>query len=73
MPPRASGYAPAPNNLAALPVIKEPNVRTENDVMNLRPILVLATDAPDFRRVQPVGSVVALPVLAGLHHRYFRV
>jgi hypothetical protein len=41
--------------------------------MNLRPILVLATDAPDFRRVQPVGSVVALPVLAGLHHRYFRV
>jgi len=35
--------------------------------------LSLDKHAPDFRRVQPVGSVVALPVLGGLHHQYVRV
>jgi len=35
--------------------------------------LSLDKDAPDFRRVQPVGSVVALPLLGGLHHQYLRV
>jgi hypothetical protein len=30
-------------------------------------------NAPDFRRVQRVGDIAALPVLGGLHHHYVRV
>ena len=39
----------------------------------VRTHLSLDNDAPAFRPVQRVGSVVALPVLAGLHHHYVRV
>src|SRR6476660_1730130 len=35
--------------------------------------LALWKDAPLHRVVQPIGSVVAIPVLAGLHHRYGRI
>jgi hypothetical protein len=35
--------------------------------------LSLDKHAPDLRRVQPLGSVVALPVLGGLYHRYVGV
>jgi transposase InsO family protein len=34
----------------------------------VRTHLSLDKDTPDFQRVQPVGSVVVLPVLGGLHH-----
>src|SRR5450432_1580235 len=39
-----------------------------------RPHMSLAGDAPDARAVEPVGSgrVIALPRVAGLHHRYSR-
>jgi transposase InsO family protein len=39
----------------------------------VRTHLSLSKDAPKFRRVQSLGSVVARPVLGGLHHRYVRV
>ena len=39
----------------------------------VRTHLSLNKDSPDFRRVQPVGSIAALPVLGGLHHQYVRV
>jgi hypothetical protein len=32
-----------------------------------------AKDAPNFRRAQPVGDVMAVPLLGGLHHHYVRV
>jgi transposase InsO family protein len=39
----------------------------------IRTHLSLNKDAPDFRRAQPVGAIVSLPVLGGLHHQYVRV
>jgi transposase InsO family protein len=38
-----------------------------------RPHLALQKDAPLRRAVQRVGSIVAIPVLAGLHHQYVRI
>jgi transposase InsO family protein len=38
-----------------------------------RPHLALQKDAPLRRAVQQVGSIVAIPVLAGLHHQYVRM
>jgi hypothetical protein len=35
--------------------------------------LALAKDAPLSRPVQGVGSVVAIPLLGGLHHQYARM
>jgi transposase InsO family protein len=35
--------------------------------------LSLDKDAPEFRQSQPVGAIVALPVLGGLHYHYVRV
>jgi hypothetical protein len=35
--------------------------------------LALHKDAPFLRAVQTVGRMVAVPVLGGLHHQYFRV
>jgi transposase InsO family protein len=39
----------------------------------VRTHLSLDKDAPEFRQAQPVGSIMALPVLGGLHHHYVRV
>jgi hypothetical protein len=39
----------------------------------IRTHLSLGKDAPDFRRSQAAGSVVAIPILGGLHHQYLRV
>src|SRR5262249_15661816 len=39
----------------------------------VRTDLSLDKDAPDFRQAQPVGAVVAVPLLGGLHHHYVRV
>jgi len=38
-----------------------------------RPHLALHKDAPLRRAVQRFGSIVAVPVLAGLHHQYVRI
>src|SRR5262245_52445053 len=38
-----------------------------------RPHLALHKDAPLKRVVQRVGDIVAIPVLAGLHHQYVRI
>ena len=39
----------------------------------VRTHIALGKDAPDSRRVQPVATIRALPVLGGLHHHYVRV
>ena len=39
----------------------------------VRTHLSLGKDAPNFRRVQPVGIIAAIPLLGGLHHLYVRV
>ena len=39
----------------------------------VRTHLALDKDEPNFRRSQTVGSVVAIPILGGLHHQYVRV
>ena len=39
----------------------------------VRTHLSLGKDAPNFRRSETVGSVVAIPFLGGLHHQYVRV
>jgi len=39
----------------------------------LRTHLALDKDAPEFRQAQSVGTIVALPLLGGLHHHYVRV
>jgi hypothetical protein len=36
----------------------------------VRTHLSLGKDAPDFRRSERVGNIIALPILGGLHHRY---
>jgi transposase InsO family protein len=38
-----------------------------------RPHLALQKDAPLRRAVQRFGCIVAIPVLAGLHHQYVRI
>jgi transposase InsO family protein len=35
--------------------------------------MALQKDAPRYRAVQRNGTIVAIPVLAGLHHRYARI
>ena len=39
----------------------------------VRPHLSLDKDAPDLRRTQKIGPIVAIPILGGLHHQYVRV
>jgi len=39
----------------------------------LRTHLALDKDAPLGRSVQPIGSVVSIPLLGGLHHQYARM
>jgi transposase InsO family protein len=49
-------------------------LKTYADYYNqVRTHLSLDKDAPNCRRKQTVGSVVAMPVLEGLHHQYVRV
>ena len=38
-----------------------------------RPHLALQKNSPFGRAVQHIGSVIAVPVLGGLHHQYTRV
>ena len=38
-----------------------------------RPHLALQKDAPLRRAVQRIGGVIAIPILGGLHHQYFRI
>jgi len=38
-----------------------------------RPHLALQKDSPSGRAVQPIGNVIAVPVLGGLHHKYVRI
>jgi transposase InsO family protein len=38
-----------------------------------RPHLALQKDAPLHRAVQRSGAIVAIPILAGLHHQYVRI
>jgi hypothetical protein len=40
---------------------------------DLRTHLSLDKDAPNFRRPQRVGGILAVPILGGLHHQYVRV
>jgi hypothetical protein len=35
--------------------------------------LALQKDAPFHRAVQRSGAIVAIPILAGLHHQYVRI
>jgi hypothetical protein len=35
--------------------------------------LALEKDAPMYRKVQRAGTIVAVPILAGLHHQYVRI
>ena len=35
--------------------------------------LALEKDAPLHRAVQRSGAIVAIPILAGLHHQYIRI
>jgi transposase InsO family protein len=39
----------------------------------VRTHLTLDKDAPDGRRSEAVGTIVAIPILGGLHHQYVRV
>jgi transposase InsO family protein len=39
----------------------------------IRTHMSLSKGAPNFRRSQRVGSIVAMSTLGGLHHRYVRV
>ena len=39
----------------------------------VRTHLSLSKDAPNSRRPQTIGSIVAMPIFGGLHHRYVRV
>jgi hypothetical protein len=39
----------------------------------VRTYLALDGDAPDWRRSDAVGAIVAIPILGGLHHQYVRV
>ena len=48
-------------------------VQASRHNIQIRTHLSLYKDAPDFRRAQPVGNIVALPLLGGLHDHYVRV
>ncbi len=39
----------------------------------VRTHLALDKDAPEFRQAQPLGDILALPLLGGFHHHYVRV
>jgi transposase InsO family protein len=39
----------------------------------VRTHLALDKDAPNFPRSQTVGSIIAIPILGGLHHQYVRI
>ena len=39
----------------------------------VRTHLSLGRDAPNFRRCETVGNIVAIPISGGLHHQYVRV
>ena len=39
----------------------------------VRTHLSLQKDAPDFRRPQKLGPIVAIPILGALHHQYVRI
>ena len=39
----------------------------------VRTHLSLDKDAPNFRNSRSVGSIVAMPILGGLHHQYVRI
>ena len=39
----------------------------------VRTHLALGKDTPESRQVYQRGSIIALPVLGGLHHHYVRV
>jgi hypothetical protein len=39
----------------------------------IRTHLSLDKDAPDFRAIHAAGSIIAIPILGGLHHQYVRV
>jgi hypothetical protein len=40
---------------------------------DIRTHLSLGKDAPLGRRVQRSGTIVAIPILSGLHHHYVRI
>jgi hypothetical protein len=39
----------------------------------VRTHLSLRKDAPNFRRSDTLGTIIATPILGGLHHRHARV
>lgn len=39
----------------------------------VRTHLSLGKDAPNFRRPETVGNLVAIPILGGQHHQYVRL
>ncbi|MGO9606119.1 MAG: integrase core domain-containing protein [Candidatus Binataceae bacterium] len=39
----------------------------------VRTHLSLDGDTPDFRGIQKIGRIAAIPILGGLHHQYVRV
>jgi hypothetical protein len=41
--------------------------------IRVRTHLSLNKDAPEFRQAQPVGSIIALPELGGLHNHHVRI
>jgi hypothetical protein len=38
----------------------------------VRTCLSLGKNAPNFRRSETVGNIVAMPILSGLHHQHVR-
>ena len=51
----------------------EDEVLTSDNYNEVRTHLSLGKDAPNFRRFETVGNIVAIPILGGLHHQYIRV
>jgi hypothetical protein len=39
----------------------------------VRPHLSLDKDAQDFRSIQKIGRIAAIPILGGLHHQFVRL
>jgi ABC-type phosphate/phosphonate transport system substrate-binding protein len=50
-----------------------PRHRAVLDAEGLRTHLSLSKDAPVSRAAQTVGSIIAQPLLGGLHHQYVRI